>query len=104
MMNCNESFHPTSYNTDGAKSYDRVCSDPAVFGEMLGLAAVTKWKIPKHTAGEFHWQAIIGDIFLSARCVYCIRISFSLSSRKWNRYLRLHLMESVTVRYQPTRV
>ncbi|KAJ7200000.1 hypothetical protein GGX14DRAFT_572435 [Mycena pura] len=58
-----------SENTGGAKSYDRVCSDPTVFGEMLSLAAVTKWKIHKHTAGEFHWQAIMGDIFLSARRV-----------------------------------
>jgi hypothetical protein len=50
-----------------------VCSDPIVFGSLLGLDAPPKWKMHKYTVAEF--EEIIGSIEASVRCVFRAQVS-----------------------------
>ncbi|RDX54421.1 hypothetical protein OH76DRAFT_960558 [Lentinus brumalis] len=57
-----------SCKTGSAKwSYDGICTDPEVFGALLGLGGPPTFKMKKFTAQEF--QNAIGHIQGSARCV-----------------------------------
>lgn len=57
-----------SCKTNSAKfAYDGICTDPEVFGHMLGLGGPPTWKMKKFSREDFEDK--IGRCTASIRCV-----------------------------------